>query len=188
MDKPRKLLKEISKYKAIIFDLDGTLAYLDVDWLKLKKELSEYCLLKKGIIIEFTPLDQKLFYIKKNFGDKFYDKLLDIVSDFETRKVNYRINKELVDYINSAKNQKIIIYSMNTQKCVDNFVKKHLKSAPEIIISKNNCLEPKPTGKDIVKILCNLSLAKTDCSLVGDSENDYLCGKKAHIKTLIIKK
>jgi UDP-2-acetamido-3-amino-2,3-dideoxy-glucuronate N-acetyltransferase len=88
----------------------------------------------------------------KKIGKKFCLKLLKIVSRFETKETNYELNQELLNYINSNTYQKIAIYSSNTKKCVDDIVKKHFRKKPDII-SKNNCIEPKPTDKDILSIL-----------------------------------
>lgn len=182
----KNVILEISKYKGVIFDLDGTLIDLGIDWKILKQELGKYCYSKKNLNIEFTPLDQKLFKIKKLFGKQFYSELLNIVSNFEMNETKYKFNKKLLDYVNSIIHPKIAIYSMNTKKCIDNIVRKYFQKKPDIIISKDNCIEPKPTGKDIINILYNLNITKKECLFIGDSESDYLCGQKAKIDFLSI--
>lgn len=188
MDKQKNIIKEISKYKGIIFDLDGTLIDLNVDWKKLKDDLSVFCFKIKGEKINFTPLDKKLIFVKKKYGKSFYLKLLNIIYKYESKWSKYKINKPLIDYINNPvnKNQKLAIYSMNTEKCINDIIIKYLKRKPNITISKNNCLEPKPTKKDILKIIETWKLKKNEIIFVGDSKNDYDSGKKSNIKTKII--
>lgn len=186
MDKQKDIISKISKYKGIIFDLDGTLIDLGVDWKKLKQELTKYCYSKKNINIEFTPLDQKLLYIKNLFGRAFFSKLLDIISGFEMKEKNYKFNKKLLNYINSVTNQKIAIYSMNTRKCIYNIIKKYFQKKPDIVISKDNCSGSKPTERDILNIIDKWGFKKEDVVFIGNSENDLISGKKAGIATYII--
>lgn len=186
MVKQRNIISKISKYKGAIFDLDGTLIDLGVDWPKLKQELAKYCFSKRGIDIEFTPLDQKILYIKKFFGERFYLGLLKIISDFEMRETNYKFNEELLNYINSTSQQKIAIYSMNTKKCVDNILKKYFQRKADIVVSKENCSGPKPSGKDILKIINKWGFKKDNVIFIGNSKNDLISGRKAGVATYII--
>lgn len=186
MDKRRNLARKISKYKVAIFDLDGTLVNLNVDWEKLKNDLSAFCSRKTGENIVFTPLDEKILYVKKKFGKKLYKKLLEIISAHEMDESRYALNKELLGFICETK-QKVAIYSMNTEKCINNFVAKYFKRKPDAVISKETCIKPKPSKKDLLKLLKRIGMKKNEAIFVGDSEVDKLSGKMAGIKTLIIK-
>lgn len=189
MEKQRNIVPELSKYRGIIFDLDGTLVELGVDWKKLKEELAKYCYLKKNINIEFVPLDQKLLIVRDLFGEQFYTELLDIVSGFEMREENYKFNQILIDYINSnsGKHRKFAIYSMNTKKCINNIIKKYFQERPDIIISKDNCSELKPTQKDILRIIEKWGFKKREIMFLGNSENDLISGKMAGVTTFMVK-
>jgi len=83
--------------------------------------------------------------------------------------------------------KKMAIYSMNTKKCINNIVKKYLKREPDIIISKETCLEPKPTDKDIARILQHFGLDNKNVLFVGDSERDLISGKMANVCTYLVK-
>lgn len=136
--------------------------------------------------MKFTPLDQKILEIKKNFEKEFYDKLLNIVAEFEMNEKKYKFNKALLKYINSLKNQKFAIYSMNTKRCVDYIISKYFKRKPDIIIYKENCIEPKPSSKDLNKILNLWNYNNTDVVFVGNSKKDKQSGACAKIRNLII--
>lgn len=186
MDKHRSLIEGIAKYKGIIFDLDGTLVNLNTDWEKLKKTLSEFTMKEKREKIEFTPLDQKIHQTREKFGEAFYRRLLDIISQFELCEEKYELNHELISFLESCPEKRIAIYSMNTSKCVMNFVEKYLKRKIDSIIAKDNCTEPKPTGKDFKKIINEWKMNAKEVVYVGNSENDRISGEEASIKTYII--
>lgn len=186
MDQQEYIIEEAACYKGVVFDLDGTLVDLKVEWGELKAALSKYCKDKKGKRVVFTPLDQKIHEVKDEFGEEFFLELLDIVASFEMKEQNYQLNQKLLDCINSLDNQKIGIYSMNTKKCIDSFVKKYLKKMPDIIISKDSCLKPKPSGENLEKIRQSWRLDKTEMVYIGDSEKDRLSGEMAGLKTYII--
>ena len=189
MDQPADVISEIVKYQGVIFDLDGTLVDLGVDWAQLKKGLAQYLYKQGSIVIEFIPLDQKLFENKSKLGNKLHQELLDIVAGFELIEENYKLNEKLISYINSemTASKKMAIYSMNTKKCINNIVKKYLKREPDIIISKETCLEPKPTDKDIARILQHFGLDNKNVLFVGDSERDLISGKMANVCTYLVK-
>jgi len=186
MDKWKDVISDLLKYKVIVFDLDGTLVNLGVDWEDLKKKLSEYCHRRHKAKVVFSPLDNMLLRIRSKFGSKFYSELLEIISQYELKEENYILNHKLINYINSARNQKIAIYSMNTSRCVDNFVKKYLTRKPDVIISKENCIEPKPTDKDLKKILELWKIKKGEMIYVGNLGKDIKCGELAGIRTEIV--
>jgi FMN phosphatase YigB (HAD superfamily) len=179
------VIDEIRNYKGVIFDLDETLVDLCVNWDELKNELSKYCKEKLGVDILFTPLDKQLLYCKDTYDQDLYNQLIKIITRFELEEKNYRFNVPLIEYV--PINQKSAIYSMNTMPTIQNIIKKYLKYQPDIIISKETCIEPKPTDKDLLHIIQSWQLDKKDVVYIGNSHyNDAQSGNMAGIKTLII--
>lgn len=186
MDKYRNIEENLGGCRGVVFDLDETLVNLNVDWEGLKRILSELMMKEKGVEMEFTPLDQQIQQVRERFGESFFFRLLELISQFELREEKYELNHELISLLESCRGKKIAIYSMNTNKCVRNFVEKYLEKKPDTIVSKDNCIEPKPTGKDLEKILKEWKMSASEVVYVGNSENDRLSGEKAGIKTHII--
>jgi HAD superfamily hydrolase (TIGR01549 family) len=186
MDKYGDLKMNISGYQGVVFDLDETLVDLGVDWIGLKKRLAEVTERETGARIEFTPLDQRVSEMRERYGDIFFRNLLEIISEYEMKESTYVVNEELVAILESLEGRKIAIYSMNTKRSVDNFVSQYLRRKPDIIISKDDCLEPKPTGKDLDRILKEWKLSPEEVVYIGNSDKDKISGELAGIRTYII--
>ena len=75
---------------------------------------------------------------------------------------------------------------MNTEKCVKNFIEKYLKRKPDIIITKDSCSEPKPTEKDLKRIMREWQMNASDIMYIGNSDGDRRSGEMAGIKTYIL--
>lgn len=187
MDKQGDIREVIQRHKGVICDLDGTLVDLGVDWNALKKNLSDYLKQVTGQRWGFTPLNKQLFDARKKFGERVYRNLLGVISVQELCEENYTLNENLIHCIGDLnKNQKFGIYSMNTEACVKNFTEKYLKRYPDSIVSKNTCIEPKPTAKDLLKIVQRWNMDIDDIVYIGNSEEDQISGERAGIKTYII--
>lgn len=186
MDKYKDLKVATEHCKGVVFDLDETLVNLNVDWRSLKDELSRITLEEKGEEMVYTPLDQKVNEAKEKFGTAFFQRLLDTIAEFELREERYVIHQELVSFLRSLNGKKVGIYSMNTEKCVMNFIKKYLKMRVDSCITKDTCQEPKPSEKDLRKIMKEWDMTEKDMVYIGNSENDRRSGEMAGIKTFVI--
>ena len=185
MDKQNDIIAACAPYSGIIFDLDGTLVDLRVDWSAVKESLRAHCLHEKGVDIEFTPLNQKMQGVKQTFGDPFFLELVAIVAGFELCEEHYRYNDALIAFLESCQEKKIAIYSMNTERCVEHFVHKHLKRKPDIVVTKESCSEPKPTDKDLKKIMHAWGMTARDVVYIGNTDDDRLSGERAGVSTYI---
>ena len=80
---------KLDKYKNYIFDFDGTIVDLKIDWDSLKKEINLYCKQKK--IKSYLNFYEKIKLLKlKNI------KIYNIIKKYEqpNNKVEYKIKKK----------------------------------------------------------------------------------------------
>lgn len=186
MDKYQNLIQEIATHKLIIFDLDGTLVDLHVDWGGLKLAIQELCLKQKNIQLPTKPLQEVLNDLKRLNDFTFYRKVFQLIEIYELQEKNYVINKRLIEIFNHISDKTVVIYSMNTRKCVDNFVRKYLSHVPDMIIAKEDMIEPKPSGKDISLLLKKIGLTKEDALYIGNSKADQKSAELAGIQFILV--
>lgn len=185
MDKFEDLISEIKNHKLIILDFDGTIVDLGVNWNELKDKLSEYIYEKKKVKINFRKIDAGIEEVNERFGARLSKDLVKIVKKYELDESNYSPNTKLIEYLNST-NKKIAVYSMNSSETINLFFKKNIKQKPQYVISRENKLESKPSGKNIELILDKLGVEKKDVIYLGDKDVDLESGKMAKVKTIII--
>jgi phosphoglycolate phosphatase-like HAD superfamily hydrolase len=172
MKESRNIKKEIVRYKLLIVDFDGTLVDLRIDWSSLKREFRKIFQNMIGAPLKAKKLKNMFNEIKKKGTKKVYQKIIKKIEDYELRDENYRINSKLVSLINRYNSYNIVIYSMNTRRCINNFISKYKLRRPRMIVSRENAIESKPSGKDINFILNKLNINKNSALMIGNSKDD----------------
>ena len=83
----------IESYDNYIFDFDGTIASLIIDWQSLKSEVNEYCQIYN---IEINkPLNQKIDDLKKHMN------IFNIIDKYERPNgvINFDSKKKIINFI-----------------------------------------------------------------------------------------
>ena len=177
--------------KLLIFDLDGTLVRLPIDYNSLRQSLKEY-FKKYGLNLEFRPLLKKIDYaisfVKKNFPEdqeKVKKDVKEILDKFELEGVKKaEIIENVRETLNSLKemNFKLAILTSNGKKCAEKSLEKFkIKNYFNLILSREDC-KPKPEPSGILKIMNKLNFKKENTIMVGDGLNDILAAKNAGVK------
>ncbi|HSX09846.1 MAG TPA: HAD family hydrolase [Candidatus Saccharimonadales bacterium] len=178
------LIKE-KKIRGVIFDFDGTLHLLSVDWDGLKKELIEKYDLKNSFRIK-----EMLNQIKEKFGDKELQTANKIVLQYEKAKIHEsQIDKNLLQMIEhlAEMNVKLAICSNNMTETITTFLQKHdINSYFDIVIGKDMVQEYKPDPEGLKRILTEWAYEKDEVIFVGDTEVDNQTAKNCGIQFLLI--
>ena len=178
-----------SNIKGLIFDFDGVITHLPVDYDSLRKELSKYFLSKYNFENNFNPLNPSLELMKKKLGKKALYRAYEIIEKYETKSLSKaRPKREIINFIkNNSSHKKIAIFSMNMHKTVKSFlIKNKLLKYINLIVAKDNVNQYKPNPEGLYQILNKFHLNKTEAVFIGDKEIDFKTGKSAGIKSVIV--
>lgn len=187
-----KKLSEIinnSDIKCLIFDFDGVITYLPIDYESLRRKLSEHFLLKYNLKNSFYPLNSNLKLVKNKLGEEALQEAYKIIEKYEIKSLSRaKLNKEIVNFIKAhSSHKKIVIFSMNMRRTIENFlIKKKLSGYIDLIVAKDSVSQYKPNPEGLYQILNKLHLNKKEVIFIGDKEIDLKTGKLAGIKTFIL--
>jgi phosphoglycolate phosphatase len=172
----------------LIFDLDGTIIDLNVDWDGLKKELRDFCLKNYNYQTTFTPLDEELISLKHRLGPETYHRLIEIITRYELAGLrNGSLKKDIIDFIKGQTDKKMAIYSANTRKTIREVLNKNkLTDLFGCIMAKEDVLKPKPAFESLAKILQFYDLPPVKALFIGNDPKDKIAGDNAGIRTILV--
>ncbi len=154
-------LKNFKNYQLLIFDFDGTIAKLDIDWEGLKKALKK--------------LPRKEHY--------------QIIAKYETAKIqNLSPRSQIIKIIKKlSPHKKMAIFSDNLGQTIQEGLKKlKIKGQFDLVVGRDSVKKPKPHPEGLLKIIKTLNMKKNKTIYIGNSAKDKLAGEEAGIKTIII--
>ncbi|MFX0082188.1 MAG: HAD family hydrolase [Candidatus Hodarchaeota archaeon] len=174
--------------KAIIWDLDGTLIYFKIDYLRARHEavkiLKKYGVPKPFLSVEFSILDNvtksREFFNTQGFSEKKIKKIVNEV-DSAITKIEYKASQEAVmvkgidqvlEYA-KAKKLKQAIFTFNTRKNAESSLKTvNLTQYFELIVGRDNVNNLKPHPEHITYICNELKINPHEALVIGDSSRD----------------
>jgi phosphoglycolate phosphatase len=168
------------RIKGVIFDFDGTLLDLSVDWYGLRKTLQ-----KEFTIDDISRINELLSVIKKRYGEVGLKKAYQIVEVFEGEHIRETPllpgRKELVQDI--VKKDIIVgIVSNNMVKTITTVITRYqLNDYVPIIIGKDSVMQYKPHSEGIDSLLKAWNMAAINTLLIGNDESDEELSKNAGV-------
>jgi len=178
----------MEKFKDIelaIFDLDGTVVNLSVDWGILKSKLSSFVHEKTGEKVEFTPLNktvEKYPSLRNELFVIIQRCELEKISEAALNEKTAALMKEL-----ASSGVKLAIFSTNMKETVKRALSKfNLENFFESIISREDVKNTKPDKEGIDLIMKQFNAPKEKTIYIGDKEADYDAAQRAGIKFLSV--
>lgn len=178
-----------NQIKAVILDLDRTIADLKVNWALVRSKMANFCA-KNGIEANFDypkPIYEVARAVSKT--KKFYADLLAIINEEELKSAGRAKlmpgAKDFLEflYINGIP---FAILSSNNSQCATKIFKRFKLPSPKMIIGSDNVKYLKPHPEGLNKILKRMKIKNSQCLLIGDSTDELRLGKVAGIESFII--
>jgi len=192
----RDLNKNLSKKKVIIFDLDGTIIKLNVNWNKLKQILVDRFYSVYGQKKEFKTITECFNEIVARNDDSELNNLFALVRDYELKNIeNLELIEETIYFINHLDqfglNHQVFlaILSLNMKKTIRKSLKlAGLDNLFHFIIGKENVRKWKPDPSGLFKIKDHFGVNNEDMIYFGDLKKDVETGMNAGIDAYLIDK
>ncbi len=179
--------------KAVIFDLDGTLANFNLDYMALRSEIRSF-LLVKGIPASVLSINDSIFEMLnkaniflKNSGksartiNKTRDKALDIAEKHEMEAAKTTgLLPGVTETLETLKkmNLKLGLCTINSQKSAEYILKRFgIDKFFDAVVPRNKVKEVKPDSEHLEVVLSELRTQADEAILVGDSGRDMKCAR-----------
>lgn len=173
----------IENYDAVIFDFDGTLFDLKLDW----KSFKDYLLFNFSNFFkkrEDTTLDN-VIKMRDEFNNKTIWKVyLDTLQIFESKAEKIPKEEGINIFRKLSCVKEVFIVSNNLYSTITQTLAKYdLKVKNENIISLEACNYPKPNPQGLKLVISKLNnkISKCRLILIGDSAKDEEAAKQAKI-------
>lgn len=181
------------KYKAIIFDFDGTLAHLTIDFDKIKRKIlsladiffeeineafKDYPLLE---LIDFLTGELKKTSI--DLAKEFNTRCRLLLVDMEMRASRLgRLFPYTMDVINNLRRRdiKIGVISRNCTPAIE-MVFPTIDKVVDVFLPREDVEKVKPHPHHVVKAIEKIGVTRDLVLLVGDHPMDILCGRGAQV-------
>ncbi|MCW1296178.1 MAG: HAD family hydrolase [Candidatus Parvarchaeota archaeon] len=187
-------MEKLKGIKAILFDFDGTLVNIPINYKKIRLELKKLFLIH-GIKTDFKII---LKSIEKAYKIKDHEKVNKLVNEAFSIVTKYEISgakraKEVLGAHNLLKKLKehgfkIAIISRNSYESIEIALKKtKLDKYIDLIISREDVKKIKPHPEMIKKALGYLKLKSSEVLVVGDHLYDIIAASRAKVISIGIK-
>ncbi|MGB9642070.1 MAG: HAD-IA family hydrolase, partial [Candidatus Ratteibacteria bacterium] len=174
----------------MIFDFDGTLVTLSIDFRKIKgallKRAREYKLKIPPGDLPILELLEEIKRLNGKRGNDFYFEGHRILKEEELNASRYTQPKEgVLELLKSLRKKgiKIGIITRNCREVVEEVIKK-FGILYDVLLTRDDGKKVKPDSSHINECLRHLSLKKDEVILIGDHPFDIKVGKELNILSI----
>ena len=170
-----------SDFQFFIFDLDGTLFNLPIDWVAVRDEFAQLV----GEKIEGKPLFQEVERIA-SAKPALKQGILSIIESHELRAVDSaKAVPGAVDLIYSLfEVSKLALVTLQSRRVCDEILRKHkLLDLFEAIVTREDSLD---RAVQLEAALNRLGVRPRDAFFVGDRFNDVVCARKVGVTVALV--
>ncbi len=179
--------------KAVVFDLDGTLAAFNLDYRTVRKLVKAY-LVERSVPVELLSLDDSVFEMlrkveewakKSGKSEEFIDELrcraLDTTESYELEAASKtNLLPGVVETLTTLRSAglRIGLCTINSEKSVDRILERfHIASLFDVTVTRNQVRHVKPDPEHLQTALQILGAKPEETLIVGDSRVDVQSAK-----------
>ena len=180
--------------KVIVFDLDGTIVKLIIDWNHLKKILTERYSKIYREICKFNHITACLDHVVEKDDEVELKNFFKIIQDYEMKNIkNNQIIEETIFFIRNlglfgvSTDIKLAIFSLNTRKVIIESLKlANVNDKFDFIIGREDIRKWKPNPEGLLIIKEHYKVKSEEIVYFGDLEKDIITGNNAGIEAHLI--
>lgn len=188
------LRESLKKKKVIIFDLDGTIVDLKVNWNELKRRLEEEYFNIYGEICSFDSISEGLTCLREKENEKKLNTFFNKIREYELRNIEENdYLAETIYFINhlehfGVKDQvKLVVFSLNTRATIlKSLEMANIEDKFDLIIGREDVNHWKPEPEGLNKIKQTLKVNREEMIYFGNMKKDLLAGERAGVETHLI--
>lgn len=181
--------------KAVIFDFDGTLAVLNIDFSSMKERvfdlMSRYGIKKETIqekyVLEVIDEVYEMLWRKSPSGAKtFYQQSHDILHEIEMGAAEKgRLIPEVAETLKGLRERgvKVGIVTRNCEEAVRKIFP-NINDFCDVLVSRNSVKKVKPHPDHLAHVMKSLKISGEEAVMVGDHRIDIEAGKRVGMRTI----
>ncbi|MCX7857624.1 MAG: HAD family hydrolase [Deltaproteobacteria bacterium] len=181
------------RLKAVIFDFDGTLAPLNLDFSFLREEVSKIALkyVSESILgsLNHYHILEMIYELEGYLGEKgkifrkeAFSKLRELEVEAASKKSLFFYTRGVLKKLKETN----IIEGIITRTCIEAVVTvfPDYKSYIQAVVTRDDVTRVKPHPEHVMKILNILNIVAEEAIVVGDHPTDIIAGNLVGMKTL----
>lgn len=164
----------MSEYEAIVYDLDGTLLRLDVDWEAVRKRCAAVLSAR-----DVEVGDANLWEMRRIAADhNLLDRIDDVIAEFEREGARSAQRLSLADEL--PRPIPVGVCSLNDQAaCQIALELNGLDGYVDVVVGRDTAETTKPDPEPLLYALDRLGVAPDAALFVGDSDSDRIAAERA---------
>ena len=180
--------------KLIVFDLDGTIVDLAVDWMSLKDLLVERYEELYQESCDFKSVSKCLEKMVEKQDESNIQNFFDIIRHYELKNIrDVKLIDETIFFINNKNlfgienEMKFAILSLNTRDTIIRALEiADITDKIDYIVGREDVRKWKPDPEGLIIIKNHFKIKKEEIIYFGDMKKDLLTGENAGIDTYLI--
>jgi phosphoglycolate phosphatase len=181
--------------KAVIFDFDGTLAVLNIDFSAMRELIFDLMrrsgvnekAIREEYLLEIIDEVYEMLWEKNPSGAEiFYQESHDILHEVEMKAAEKGRLLPGAEGVLKGLREKGIKVGIITRNCEDAVRKvfPEIDESCDIFVSRNSVKKVKPHPDHLTRVMDSLKISAEEAIMVGDHVLDIQAGKKVGMKTI----